>query len=516
MRLGIDVGGTNTDGVVLGEGGTLLGAAKALTTPDILDGIRLSLKKLLEKTPCKPEQIKGIFVGTTHCLNAIYDPHDLAHTALIRICHRTLVKAAIGWPPELAAHLQQVFYLPGGYHWNGEKSESGDLNASMDQLVKQLAKLQVEAVAIISTFSPLYAADELYVGDYLKKALPGLSVSLSHQIGSFGFMERENSTLINAMLSKVLKGAIRGLSRVFEEQQLHCPYWFVQNDGSLMTQEEALAFPVLTIGSGASCSFRGASRITGLSDCIVVDVGGSTTEIGRIAGGQVEEMKNHGRVQNIRVNIRMPKLISLPSGGGSILSPEGNRVIMGRSVARDLTRDGIAWGGRSFTLSDAFLKLYPETFIDENIDLALLKHLPEEACRKAVSEYTAAVREAVECLQHGKEEWPVILVGGGSPMLRNRFFRFDKIIHPYGFQICNAIGACHAPASAQLDRVFWLEQQDKEEVIDAMQTSLFQDVVQKGGIPDKTHLACREEYPLTYLQGEVLRVHLKAEGELDL
>jgi hypothetical protein len=87
-------------------------------------------------------------------------------------------------------------------------------------------------------------------------------------------------------------------------------------------------------------------------------------------------------------------------------------------------------------------------------------------------------------------------------------------MHPLGHHISNAIGACFAPLSAQMDKVFWLKDQTKEEIIELEKEKLFQQLILKGSKQESMKVVSIEEIPFDYFIGEVLRIRMKAIGEL--
>ena len=109
-------------------------------------------------------------------------------------------------------------------------------------------------------------------------------VSLSHEVGALGLLERENATVLNAALHRVARDVTGALVTVVEEEGLDAAPYFAQNDGTLMELDYAARYPVLSIGSGPANSIRGAARLSGADDAIIVDVGGTTSDLGVLAG----------------------------------------------------------------------------------------------------------------------------------------------------------------------------------------------------------------------------------------
>lgn len=518
MKLGIDVGGTNTDAVILSTEGDLLGASKHLTTPDILTGIYIAVQKVLKVAEVSPKCIKGIFLGTTHGLNALQYSQGLARTALVRVCRSSSkVKPMVGWPRDLQQYVKMVTHISGGHDWDGSRFDSSQKSGEIEHIVHELIRHDIESVAVISTFSPIYQEEERWLKDTIQKALPNVHVTMSYHLSSIGFIERENTTLLNVMLSKVFQQAMVGLESMFRSLAFECPFWFIQNDGCLMSLEDAFQYPVLTLDSGVTNSMRGAAKLTGLKHCIVVDMGGSTTEIGRVTNGEPEYAITPSKVKKIKVSARLPRKVSLAMGGGSVIEGEGGESRIGSSIAHDIEHQALSWGGKTWTLTDAFLKIYPDSLNHKNIQKQRLQHLSDINCKQVIREFTDEIKEHIEHMQPNKENLPIVLVGGGSPLLMNHFIsKYETYLHPLGYQYSNALGACYAPVSGQVDRVFWLGERKKEDIIEEITASIFQEVEEKGAKKESIQLATMEEFPFTYLKGEVIRLRMKAIGKLNL
>ena len=106
--------------------------------------------------------------------------------------------------------------------------------------------------------------------------------------------------------------------------QLRPITFFAQNDGTLMGLDQALRYPVLTIGSGPANSVRGAAFLTGTGDSLVADVGGTSTDVGVLVNGFPRESSQGVEIGGIRTNFRMPDLVTIALGGGTVVSA-GNR-----------------------------------------------------------------------------------------------------------------------------------------------------------------------------------------------
>ena len=144
----------------------------------------------------------------------------------------------------------------------------------------------IRSVAISSVFSPINSEMELAAQEILAAELgPDVAFSLSHEIGRIGLLERENATIINAALRELAATIADGLASSVTSSGLAAPLFLSQNDGTLMDVEYARRYPVATFASGPTNSMRGAAVLSGLQNCAVVDVGGTSTDVGVLQPG---------------------------------------------------------------------------------------------------------------------------------------------------------------------------------------------------------------------------------------
>src|SRR5919206_2081492 len=133
LRLGIDVGGTNTDAVVLDEQATLLARFKSPTTPDVSSGIRNALHGLVAAHPDLDLAAIGYaMLGTTHCTNAILERRNLNQVGLIRVgAPATLaIKPLVGWPDDLRQTIGGHYAIvEGGHEYDGREIRPLDSRA---------------------------------------------------------------------------------------------------------------------------------------------------------------------------------------------------------------------------------------------------------------------------------------------------------------------------------------------------------------------------------------------------
>src|SRR5207247_7108854 len=153
------------------------------------------------------------------------------------------------------------------------------------RVAEDVAAKGIGSVAISSVFSPVNAEFELQAGEIVREILPDAELSLSHEIGRMGLLERENATIVNACLRVLAAEISEAFGRALADAGITAPLYLSQNDGTLMDVDFARNHPVATFASGPTNSMRGAAFLSGLDHCAVVDVGGTTSDVGIVQRG---------------------------------------------------------------------------------------------------------------------------------------------------------------------------------------------------------------------------------------
>ncbi len=327
IRIGVDVGGTNTDAVVM-DGPRVLAWAKTTTTPDATSGLVAATREALARSGVAPPAVRAVMVGTTRFTNAVVERRDLAPTAVVRLgLPATLsVPPLTDWPADLRAAIgARCFMVHGGHEFDGrEIAHIGE--ADLHKIARRLRRDGVRAVAIVGVFSPVIGRHEERAAATLSQEHPAISCSLSHEIRRLGLLERENATVLNACLRDLAARFLDGLAAALRELDLRAPLFLTQNDGTLMAADAARQYPVHTFSSGPTNSMRDGAFLSGVRDAIVVDVGGTTTDVGAIVRGFPREAGLAVRIGGVRTNFRMPDVLFIGLGGGSLVDDDGATV----------------------------------------------------------------------------------------------------------------------------------------------------------------------------------------------
>ena len=510
-RLGIDVGGTNTDAVILDRSDRLLAKAKVPCTPDITGGITAAIDAVMRAPGADADRITHVMLGTTHATNAVLERKKLRKVAVIRIGGPATysIRPMFEWPRDLAAAVSAgATIVDGGIEFDGRDLSPFDSDA-VARFLGEVGEA-AEAVAITSVFAPVSPRHELLAAEVVKRELGEVDVSLSHEIGSVGLLERENATILNAALVEVARDVANAMTEALAAHGLRPATYFAQNDGTLMALDHALRYPVLTIGSGPANSIRGAAFLTGTTDSLVVDVGGTSTDVGVLVNGFPRESSLGVEIGGIRTNFRMPDLVTIALGGGSTISAESGGARIGpHSVGYRLLTEALVFGGDVPTLTDSAVATGRAVLGDAGL-IGGHRRLLEDAARAA----DAALTEAIDRIKTSKDARPLIAVGGGSILVPDDMPGVSEVIRPEHFDAANAIGAAIASVSGNVDRIFHLGAGGRQAALDEAQDEAREHAVAAGGDPGTVQIIEIEEIPLAYLTSPAIRIRAKAAGAL--
>lgn len=512
LRLGVDVGGTHTDAALLDRHGRLVAKAKVPTTADVTAGIIGAIADLLAASAAPASRVTHVMVGTTHATNAVLERRDLVPTAVLRIGGPAThaIPPLFGWPPELRERVSVAeTIVEGGVEFDGTDAAPLDQGA-IARFVGGLPA-DIGGIAVSSVFAPVSAAHELQARDIIRAERgPDIHVSLSHEVGSLGLLERENATVLNEALVRTAQRVIGAVRAGLEATGLgDAVVFFAQNDGTLMSLDHASDFPVLTIGSGPANSIRGAAHLTGVTDAVVADVGGTSTDVGMLVNGFPRESAAGVRIGGIATNFRMPDLVSIAVGGGTVIRADGSgEVRVGpESIAYRLRQEALLFGGTTATLSDAAVACGRASF----------GRTPPQRSRlleEALDQADELIAEAIDRVKTSKGAVTVIAVGGGSVLLPDTIPGVSKLIRPEDFDVANAIGAAIGTVSGQIDRIYLQAGRTREQIIDEACGEAEQQAVRAGADPRSVEIVEVEHLPLAYMTTPAIRLRVRAAGPL--
>lgn len=514
LRLGIDVGGTNTDAVILDTSDQVIASAKSPTTPDVTTGIVNALQAVLTTSGFPPGSIRYAMLGTTHCTNAIVTRQGLSPVGVIRLgAPATLaVEPLLTWPPDLRqiVCLQSVI-LRGGHEYNGEPLAALDPQGVRN--AAQQMKGRVRAVAVTGVFSPVNPEHEVRALEIIREELGGeVPVSLSSEIGSVSLLERENATVLNAALIAVARTAVAGFERAIRQLRIPATLFLGQNDGSLMSVDYALRYPIFTIASGPANSIRGAAYLSRLREAVVIDIGGTTTDLGILQKGFPRESAVAVEIGGVRTNFRMPDLVSIGLGGGSHVHQDGAVRVGPDSVGYRLTEEAKVFGGPQLTATDLAVAAGRVQLGDPS----RVQSLTATVVEAGLAYIGRSLEDNIDRIKLSADPVPVVAVGGGSILLPEQLRGVSAIIRPLHCEVANAIGVAIAQVSGTIDRVFALDAMSRTQALDEAARLARERACAAGADPNGVEIIDLEEVPLAYLPGNAARIKAKAAGSLKL
>jgi N-methylhydantoinase A/oxoprolinase/acetone carboxylase beta subunit len=512
LRIGIDVGGTNTDAVLM-DGDRVVAKIKTPTTEDVTSGITVALRHVLSSSGAANGEIAGIMIGTTHFTNAVVERRRLQSTAIIRLgLPATLsILPMVDWPSDLRETVgSHAFLCHGGYEFNGREISRFD-PGEIQSIANQIGERGIQAIAVSCVFSPVNSHLEHETADILRQALPGARVTLSSEIGRIGLLERENAAILNACLGNLANRTISAFRRAIAELGIAAPIYLTQNDGTLMSADFAERFPVLTFASGPTNSMRGAAFLSGRKDAVVVDIGGTTTDIGSLTHGFPREAAVAVEIGGVRTNFRMPDVSSFGLGGGSLVTTDP-LTIGPSSVGYRLTEEALVFGGKTLTATDIAVA----AGIAEIGDPILVSDLPRVLVNEAIQRMRDVIAAGIDRMKTSTDPAPVILVGGGSILVVDSLEGASELIRPDHFEAANAVGAAIAQISSEVDRVFSLSETTRERALEEAKFEATERAVAAGAASDSVQIVDVEDVPLAYLPGNATRIRVKAVGDLRL
>lgn len=510
MRIGIDVGGTHTDAVIL-DGDEIIAATKSLTSADVVSGITNALDTLIKDGSVKQSQVDTVMIGTTQFTNAIVQRKELSPVAAVRVALPSGrgIPPMVDWPDDLRGALgAHIYELHGGYLYDGFPIAEID-DAEVGRLIEDLKSQGLKNIAIASAFAPMNADPEERIAAKIKAAIPDARITLSHNFGRLGLMERENAAIMNTALLPFAERVIGSFLDALDQRGLSCPAYISQNDGTLMSADFVRAYPALTFASGPTNSLRGGSKLTGLQDAVVVDIGGTTSDVGILQGGFPRESNTVIDVGGVRTNFRMPDIMAVGLGGGSLVLDDGN-IVGPQSVGHKLVTEGLVFGGDTLTATD-ILVANGGADIGDATEVA---SLPKALIKSATATMHAMLDQTIEMMKPGGKDLPVVLVGGGAILVTEGLTAATQIHRPENAGVANAIGAAIAQIGGESERIISYRQISRDDAIRQVTADARTKAISAGADALSLKAVDIEETAIPYMDEGATRLRVKVIGDL--
>ena len=506
-RIGIDVGGTNTDAVLI-DNGKVLRAVKAPTSEDVTGGIIAALWALRAVSAGQGD-VDSVMIGTTHFVNAIVQRRSLSPVGALRIGDPVSgsLMPFCDWPGDLAQIAKGgVWSVGGGHEYDGRPILPLDENA-VRQAAIEMRDQGLTAIAIASIFSPIDADHEQRAAVIVTEEIPGAVITLSSDLGRIGLLERENVALLNAALSGLAVQTINAFEAALHQGGINAPLYITQNDGTVVEAATAIRFPVYSFASGATNSMRGAAYLSSIDDAIVVDVGGTTTDVGQLVSGFPRESNTVVEIGGVRTLFRMPELLSFGLGGGSHVCLDPLQVGP-LSVGYQLIHDGLIFGGNQLTATDIAVA---RGLLDLG-NAEFLRNINADTQSAVLAECERLLEEAIDRVKTRAGDSPLIAVGGGAFLVPDQLRGVSDLHRVIHGDCANAVGAAIAQVSGEVDQIF--RDLSRTEAIEQATRLATLRALEAGAAEDTLTTIETEDMPLSYLPGNSLRVRVRRVGDV--
>lgn len=404
MRIGIDIGGTHSDGVLI-QGARLVAAAKARTRHgDLLASINLLLEHLLAGQDAS--LVQCVNLSTTLTTNAIITG-KVAPVAV-------LVSAGPGIAVENYRIGDEFYHVAGSLNHVGYETASTE----PEELAAVLGRCQDQGIshfAVIGKFSPRNPEHELQMAEAVKAG--AAVVCCGHQLsGQLNFGRRINSTYFNAAVWGIARSFAKALQQSLEQFGLtHAEVNILKADGGTLPLSRALDAPVQSILSGPAASVMGIlATMPVQEDVVLLDIGGTTTDIALFAGGQPLLEREGIAIAGRPTLVRALRVTSIGVGGDSLLHIDADGVVR---CGPERLGPCMAAGGSAPALMDAFNLLGHAEFADVAASKAGLAALaakhdmsPEVLAQAALNAAATAIDSAVSGLIDQVNSKPVYTI----------------------------------------------------------------------------------------------------------
>jgi N-methylhydantoinase A len=455
MLLGVDVGGTFTDAVLLDER-SVIHTAKVPSTPaDESLGVLQAVALVLARAGAQAREVRRFAHGMTVATNALLEGRT-ARTALLATAGFTDV---IELARQNRAHLYRLcesapaplvdaqlrFGVPERMGPHGPLLELDP--AAARELIEQLAEAAPEAVAVSLLHSYADPAHERMLGALIAELLPDVHVSLSCElVGTFREYERTATTALDAALSPLLSSYLRRLAEQSREHGL-CESQIMQSCGGLTEPEHAAAHAALTVLSGPAGGVGGAlalSALAGERQVLCFDMGGTSCDVCVIEDGHVRETAERS-IAGRPLSLPALDIHTVGAGGGSIAWRDAGGALRVGPTSAGATPGPACYGlgGEQPTVTDANL-LLGRLLEDSPLagGLSLDRHAAERAISRLASELGL---ELVACAEG------IVRVAEAEMLGALRVMSVERGIDPRGFALMpfGGAGPLHAAALAR-------------------------------------------------------------------
>ena len=461
MLIGIDVGPAAVTATSI-EGDEVRAAVRIPIDESLTGGVGTAVRLLVAEDP-RARDVPAVAVSTSRLEEAIVRAEGLASTGCVRLCvaARDSAPPLAGWPAPLADAIgRHAYQCRGGHEFDGTLPDPLDPE-EFAAIAAALAADGIRTVAVTAAFSPVNSSAEFAAADLLRERLPGVLVSMSHEIGTIGLLERENATILNAALLPLAERLAAAIAGEVGAAAPRATVYLAQSDGTVMELSYGRRYPVLTLGAGSTSALRGAAILSGRADCLAVDIEPDAAELGLVRAGRPRQVIRTSTIGGVRTNLRGPETIRVPFAAGE------------PALAHDDDEPSGSGGERVGTGP------------------------------------ASRVERAVATLDpYGTQ--PVVVVGVGHQDLPAR----PGVIRPPWGEVARAVGTAGTRIGSAVDCIVAGQPMAHARSLERAKLLASQRAVMAGARRETVRIAEIEETPLAYLPGDFVHLRVKATGDI--
>lgn len=487
-KVSIDIGGTFTDLVVHDEVGGRAFTGKVLSTPhNPAEGVITGLTTVLDD----PRQIGFLVHGTTVGLNAFLERRGARVLLITTEGFKDVYTIARGDRKELRAlryRKPTPLVPPSDIHtvrerirWDGTVQEPLHTE-DLEPIIEKIQAEGIRAVAVCFLHSYVNPEHELAVREILTQRLPGVSVSLSHEIArEWREYERTSTVVLNAYIAPPIENYLESLERQIAERGVQSRLYVMQSNGGVMTSAAARQTPIQTLLSGpvgGTIGGKALSEALGRPNLLCVDMGGTSFDVSLIVNGELS-VSTETVLEGLPVLMSIVDIHTIGAGGGSVAWLEAGALRVGpRSAGADPGPACYGKGGTEPTVTDANLflgRINPGYFLGGNMTLDY------DASARAIGRLADSLGMTSEALAEGilaivnakmadamrtltvkrgidPRDFSVLAFGGAGPMHAAALadeLEISEVIVPWAPGTFSAWGMLHTDVRHDLVRTFY-------------------------------------------------------------
>lgn len=445
-QLGVDIGGTFTDIVLFDKKTARYNTEKILTTSDNLStGVFNGVARLIDDL----SEVDFFVHGTTAGLNAFLERKGAKMALIVTKGFRDVYVIGRANRPEIyniqyrqpepLIKRRDIFEVEERVLVDGNVETPLNID-SLNQVITQIAEQNFDSVSVCLLHAYKNPDHEKQIKQLIREKIPGMSVSLSHEVvREWREYERTSTTVINAYIAPIVESYLTKLESEAKSKKLNGNLYIMQSNGGVMTSEIAKETPIQTLMSGPVGGTMGSiqlGKMTNRQNLICIDMGGTSFDVSMVINGE-PDVTSDGSIERFPIMTPMVNIHTIGSGGGSIAWLEGGGLRVGpKSAGANPGPACYGNGGTEATVTDANLllgRIDPETFLGGNMKLDLNAahravekianqlglRVPETAegiCEIANAKMADAIRTLTISKGIDPRDFALVAFGGAGPM----------------------------------------------------------------------------------------------------